>query len=415
MKRKLFALVSAVCILLVFLGGCASRTAATVNGTRIYYSELYDKIDQSLAEYGTDNENLEDFLYDMLGDADEAKNEANAYRDSMLDNVILSKLMMQKASELGFDQLTDEERENAIAEADANLGYYRDFYKMTAEDAAAEDPTIDVDAYAEEKYQEFLDTAGITEDAFRQSYIDNAIMGKVYDYYADQFKATEDDYVEYYNKLLEEQQSLDESDPDQALYYYLNNGYDVNVYIPKNAADEVETVEHILIAFDEETAAKLDELALSEDEEDAKEEERLLQKSLNDLKPQADEIMAKINAGENFEKLMEEYSADYHDFTENLYDVYEGANFVESFKEASLALKNIGDVSEPVSSDYGWHIIKLVSVPTPGPIAYDDVKDELKGIVDEELEAEHWQEILDGWLEEADVSRITFLEEKANS
>lgn len=39
---------------------------------------------------------------------------------------------------------------------------------------------------------------------------------------------------------------------------------------------------------------------------------------------------------------------------------------VDTFEEASFALKNDGDISEPVRTDYGWHIIKrLESKPVP--------------------------------------------------
>ena len=33
---------------------------------------------------------------------------------------------------------------------------------------------------------------------------------------------------------------------------------------------------------------------------------------------------------------------------------------VPEFEEASFALENIGDISEPINSVHGWHIIQLL-------------------------------------------------------
>ncbi|MEZ4509832.1 MAG: peptidyl-prolyl cis-trans isomerase, partial [Eubacteriales bacterium] len=56
------------------------------------------------------------------------------------------------------------------------------------------------------------------------------------------------------------------------------------------------------------------------------------------------------------------------------YLVGEGASFVEPFLNAALALAKDGDVSAPVQSDYGWHIIKRVSTEPAHEIPYEDVK-----------------------------------------
>ena len=410
MKRKLTILTSVICAFLILAGGCASRTAATVNGERIYMSEVEEKINQGLAQYGTDNEGLEDYIYQMTGDAEEAKNEANAYRDSILDNVILTKIMMQKASELGLDQITDEERDQAIAEAESTLATYKDFYINAAEEAAENDPTIDVDSYAEQQYQEFLDMSGITEESYKQASVENVIMGKVYDYYMEQCEVTDQDYMDYYNQLLEEQKAMDEEDPEQAMYFYLNNGYDVNVYVPSNASKDIMTVEHILIGIDDETLAEINDVRYSGDEDAEEKAQELTDAALEKIKPEAEEVLKQVKEGADFEKLMKEKSMDYHEDSENTYDVYEGSGFVESFVEASMKLKDIGDISDLTASEYGWHIIKLVGHPESGPVPFEDIQHTITYLVDEEQEAMYWQETLSNWMEEADVDRISFIQ-----
>ena len=409
MKRKLIILTSVICALLILASGCASRTAATVNGTRIYMSELEQKINQTLAQYGTDNEGLEDYIYEMTKDTEQAKNEANAYRDSVLDNLILSKIMRQKATELGLDQITDEEREQAIAEAENMLNSYKDFYKMAAEDAAKKDPSIDVDAYAEEQYQEFLEMTGTTEEAYKQASVDNVIMGKVYDYYMDQCKVTDQDYMDYYNGEVEKQKSMDEQDPDQAMYFYLNNGYDINLYVPSNASKDINTVQHILIGFDDDTIAAIDSARYSGEADAEAKAKEIIDAALEKIKPEAEKVLEQVKNGADFESVMKEVSKDYHEGTENTYDVYEGSNFVANFVDASMKLKEIGDISDLTSSEYGWHIIKLVGHPTPGPVPFEDVEQSIKGFVDEDKQSMFWQETLSNWMEEANVERISFI------
>ncbi len=75
------------------------------------------------------------------------------------------------------------------------------------------------------------------------------------------------------------------------------------------------------------------------------------------VKKQAEDLLARINKGEDFDKLMKEYSED-----PGLLDYPDGYTFsrgemVEEFEAAAFALKE-GQVSELVETDYGYHIIK---------------------------------------------------------
>lgn len=50
------------------------------------------------------------------------------------------------------------------------------------------------------------------------------------------------------------------------------------------------------------------------------------------------------------------------------------------FQEAAFALKNPGDISAPVQTSYGWHIIRLIEKKPMG--TYAEMKDELKGKIE---------------------------------
>jgi len=79
------------------------------------------------------------------------------------------------------------------------------------------------------------------------------------------------------------------------------------------------------------------------------------------LLKKANEVYAKIKAGENFEALVLEYSADLNTRESGgVLPYFTLNNMVLPFEQAAFALKNIGDVSEPVQTRLGVHIIKLL-------------------------------------------------------
>jgi peptidyl-prolyl cis-trans isomerase D len=49
-----------------------------------------------------------------------------------------------------------------------------------------------------------------------------------------------------------------------------------------------------------------------------------------------------------------------------------------SFEEAAFALTSIGDISEPVKSEFGYHLIELTDIQTPQTQAFSAVRDEVE-------------------------------------
>ncbi|MCE5315108.1 MAG: peptidylprolyl isomerase [Armatimonadota bacterium] len=138
--------------------------------------------------------------------------------------------------------------------------------------------------------------------------------------------------------------------------------------------------QHILIKFpsNEKDKAKQDEIA----------------------KQKADEVYAKAKAGEDFSKLADEYSED----PGNVIDgKKQGGNLgwftkgrmVQEFEKAAFALK-AGEISEPVKTFYGYHIIKVEKI---GKDATPEEKIELnKMIMDKKVPMEmgKWFQELQG-------------------
>lgn len=110
-------------------------------------------------------------------------------------------------------------------------------------------------------------------------------------------------------------------------------------------------------------------LVSSRDEDDPKAKEAAAKK--------AEEIMSKINAGEDFANLARTYSDDQSSAKKGgELGTFGPGKMVPEFEEASFALKNAGDVSPVIKTSYGYHIIKLhEKIPIQ---TFDEVKGQLK-------------------------------------
>lgn len=93
-----------------------------------------------------------------------------------------------------------------------------------------------------------------------------------------------------------------------------------------------------------------------------------------------DEIYIKLQEGGDFAELAKKYSDDRTSAGKGGdLPPFGTGKMVEEFEEASFALTTVGDITPPVKSPYGWHIIKLNERIGVG--SYDDVEKELKARV----------------------------------
>ena len=72
-------------------------------------------------------------------------------------------------------------------------------------------------------------------------------------------------------------------------------------------------------------------------------------------------IYAEAKQGKNFGELAEQFSED-QGSADNGGELpwFGTGRMIPAFETAAFALKNVGDISEPIESAYGWHIIKLL-------------------------------------------------------
>ncbi|TDQ35391.1 peptidylprolyl isomerase [Aureibacillus halotolerans] len=111
----------------------------------------------------------------------------------------------------------------------------------------------------------------------------------------------------------------------------------------------------------------------------------------------AKEVVEKLNAGESFEDLAAEYSKD--SSAQNGGDVgYFGpGQMVQPFEDAAYSLE-VGAVSDPVQSDFGFHIIKVTDKkPSEEEVEpLEDMRDEIvKQLKLKEADQANIQELID--------------------
>ena len=99
-------------------------------------------------------------------------------------------------------------------------------------------------------------------------------------------------------------------------------------------------------------------------------------------KEEADAIVKKLDAGEDFQKLANENTSDPSGKT-NGGDLgfFGPGQMVPEFEKAAMALEVGKYTKEPVQTQFGWHIIKLEDKRQQQPPAFDQVKDQAKSAV----------------------------------
>ncbi|MBB5354397.1 foldase protein PrsA [Anoxybacillus mongoliensis] len=160
---------------------------------------------------------------------------------------------------------------------------------------------------------------------------------------------------------------------------------------------------------------KLDLLRQKAAMEDIKVSDEELKKYYNEYKPRvkashilvedektAKEIKAKLEKGEDFAKLAKEYSKDTGSAQKGGDLGWFGpGKMVEEFEKAAYAL-NVGEISDPVKTQFGYHIIKVTDKEKKK--SFDEMKEEIEFEVKKsKLDTSKVQSKLDKLMKEANV------------
>ena len=221
-------------------------------------------------------------------------------------------------------------------------------------------------------------------EQLKQAYPDDAQLQQVLE--ANGF--TEDSYKDYAKKQYKLQKvqeaitaDVEVTDDDAKAYYDENKDSQYTVGAGANAA-------HILIA------EKGSDGNIDFDASLAK----------------ANEVKAKLDAGADFAQLASEYGTDgTKDKGGDLgFVAYNQANYDQDFLAGFKQLSE-GQISDPIKSQFGYHIIKATGIKDEVVTPFDDVKEQIKSQLLQQKQSEAFNTKISEW---KDASRVKTYEDK---
>ena len=452
MMKRIIAVLTALMMLIsaaaLAEGGAEDPVLVTVNG---------QELRQSSEEYRV----WQDYLTYQAGQ--DAEEYAAMIQQYAMDYAIRYAAMAQKLNEMG--NTVPEEELNAGRE-EARAGWESIVADiMQSEFGTGADATDEEKAAAKaDALAYILDNYGYTEE----SYVEEAMMytrlNAVYDrgqkLAAEGIEVTDQEVEDHFRSIVEEDETFlkqmvqpeegEEKTPEEMseelvqAYEFYNQyyGYDFK-YQPEGYRG----ITHILLKVEQELLDKWQELAAKlEEQNEPKEEvapetveatdteaadaeaaaepeptaepeepvtpemvEAARQAILDSVKDTVDEINAKLEAGANFEDLILEYGTDpgmqVEENRTKGYAVHPASiMFEQNFTKGAAALENVGDVSEPIVSQFGVHILHyLRDIPGGAVELTDALKEELRADLQSEKVQAAFDALQEKWVAESEV------------
>ncbi|WP_414828020.1 SurA N-terminal domain-containing protein [Alteromonas sp. H39] len=366
-----------------YLTSSGTNAAATVNGEEISAQELE-------RAYQQQRQRMESQYGEGIASLFSSESYLQDFRRNVLDRLIAEKLIQQKAAEMGlrvsdkqireavaampefqFDGKFDNERFKAIL---GQNGYQvADFLsvmrtQMTQSQLAAALNSSEFAlpgevARAYELQQQTRDakTVLVNAEAFASDIsVSEEEIQAYYDENITAFDTDERVNIAYILLNAEDLKSNVEVTSEEVQTYYDNN---MGAY----RTDEERRVSHILIeAGDDADAAR----------------------------QEAEDVLEKVNSGEDFAELAETYSDDTFS-AENGGDLdFISPDMMDpAFDEAAFALENVGDVTGVVETEFGFHIIKLTEVKEEQVTPLAEVESEIRDRLAQDKAMERFYEL----------------------
>ena len=180
-----------------------------------------------------------------------------------------------------------------------------------------------------------------------------------------------------------------------------------------NGTDTAEYDEESKASHEQEIAALNETIATAQatlDESNAK-LETVTAEAYDEILATAQDVLARAQAGEDFDALLEEYGEDTGMKNEpnksRGYLVCDGLSIYEqSFQDAAMALEKVGDVSaELVKTSYGYHILQYATDIAAGEVEYtDEIKSNIYDTLLSDAKDAAYEAAVTQWVSEAKVT-----------
>ena len=367
------------------------RTVATVEGEKILkqdYVNMYYSVYQQYQQYM--------YIYGQSVDLTSSEYQELIQTDSM-NELINQKILTIKAKEYGCYDFTQEDLDDMEASYQDFMDYYRDSSRstVTANEANADLSEDEIVALVEEDLNSTLELMGFEEETYRETLRDSKAIEKLRAIITETSDPTESEIQAEYDSNVASQQSSFTSDP-ASYENAINNGTTIYYNLPGTRK-----ASHVLIALPDEIQNQITQLRTDGDNEGA---DALRDEELAKIKETADTVYTLAEEGEDFAQLIEEYGQDPGMETRDGYIVASGStSYAPEFTEGVFSLENAGDFTEPIATDFGYHIIKYVEALPEGAVPLDEVKDEIKDNLLSAKQNELYSTQLNEWNDEMKI------------
>ena len=443
--KKIFAAALALVLALSIIGCSVAPSAgegdtavvdsdeavATIGDRKVTfgeYKQLFDAYAQYYAMMG----------YDISADEEGTKQ----LQDGIIDALVVNEIIAYQAAQSGYDKLSDEKLAEIEEQAAADLNSIVEEYRKQAESDAEADSSIDV----EERLAEYIaDEAEaytgerMTAEEYGKWILENSTESAIGESFKEAMlkdvTVSDEEIKSWYDENLKTQQETYDNNPEnykadkeaEELY-----GGDPVLYVPEGYS----RVLHILItpedAISDEYSEKFSEmeglkseygeLAFTVNVEGGEGADRLkeIKAEYGKLKAEADklkdehlapsvekakEAYGKLQSGEEFSKVAEEYSPDIENGENGLLISVKHTGSYDWSKEVKDAFAKIkqGEYTEPVKDDEGVHILYYLSDEPAGEAGLDSVKDRIKELLLSDVREEEWEQMLETWKNDESV------------
>jgi parvulin-like peptidyl-prolyl isomerase len=326
-----------VALMAGLVAGCGSGgsdVVATVGDVDLFEEDLTAQMESYAKTYGITEESDPEYWAQLKSD--------------LLEGMIENEISLQKADELGV-RITDEELQTQL---DSMLTQWYNGDKSLLE--------------------EDLKAADLTMDEFEAQYKEYLIVQAVYEAVTGDVTVSDEAIAEYYEANLET--------------YYVENSRTVRHILIAPGSDEAEDASTTTTLAGVTTTTVAGSATTTTTAWTDEQWAEALQKAL--------EVRAKLVAGGDWTKLAAEYSDDTGTAQSggDLGEVTAG-EMVAEFEEAAFSLAPY-EISQPVKSSYGYHIIQVMGVTE----AYTKPLEEVKASISETLLGEAQYDAWEAWL-----------------
>lgn len=431
-KKCLLALVLAAMML---LSGCAligvdeeidnARVIVDVNGETITKGVFNTMVNYQIEQ----NQYYNDMYSTYFGYSAGYPTDAETVQQEVMDGYIENLVSVQKIKELGLDQLTEEEAAQVQKSADEEYALFLDqvaMYYLSGEELEGDALTARAEEYAAAN--------GL---GTKENYLSSATTEKEFEklkaYAVKDVTVSQEEVTASYNEKVAADK---EAYASQDAYINARNYGAVVYYTPAG----MRQVKQILVKFTEEDNALITEKTTAQTEaqnalntaqtnlDNAAEDADMdaLKAALADAQTALDEaatalkdakaaaarnILAKAEEiyalaaaeGADFDALVAQYNEDTAAPAEGYLVGADTTAYVAPFTEGAMELESIGAVSQPVLTDYGYHILQYAADVAEGPVALETVQAGIEAELLTAKQEEAYTAAVDEWIAQADV------------